>query len=155
MTADIIWQSIFTSKGLRLLQPSAYSIHLMGRNITSSSTLGLRITSVSDLPTEILTEIVIQCKNPAVSETCNLFAAIAFSTPQLWMMVNLHPHQFTNDGPHFLRTRILRTRGALPHVAFSFIKEYTAEVSALCKVLEEYNNQIYSFKLTTDTAMAA
>ncbi len=40
-------------------------------------------------------------------------------------------------------------------MTFSFVKEYTAEVSALCKVLEEYNNQIYSFKLTTDTAMAA
>ncbi|KAF8343209.1 hypothetical protein F5887DRAFT_973818 [Amanita rubescens] len=117
--------------------------------------LGLKI---SDLPAEVLTEIIIKCNIlnlAAVSETCKLFATIAFSTPRLWTMVNLHPHQFTNDGPNFLRTRILRTRSALLHVAFSFVEEYTAEVSALCKVLEEYNDQIHSFELTTDTAMVA
>src|SRR6266576_505857 len=131
----------------------------MGKNvIRSSPTLGLRITSVSDLPAEILTEIIIKCNIlylAAVLETCKSFATIAFSTPRLWTTVIIHPHHFTNDGPYFLRARILRTRGALLHVTFSFVKEYTAEVSALCKVLEEYNNQIYSFKLTTDTAMAA
>ena len=70
--------------------------------------------------------------------------------------MDLHPRQFTNsDGPYFLRARMLRTRGALLRVAFSFVEEYTAEVSALCKVLEEYNDQIYSFKFTTSTAMVA
>lgn len=70
-------------------------------------------------------------------------------------MVNLHPRQFNNDGPYFLRARILRTRGALLHVAFWSDKEYTGEVSALCKVLEDYNDRIYSFRLTMDTAMVA
>lgn len=128
----------------------------------SNRTLGFRVTSISDLPaeilSEILTEIVIKyhIKNlAAVSETCKLFATIAFSTAKLWTMVNLHPNHFTNDGPDFLRARILRTRGAPLHVAFSFVEEYTAEVSALCKVLEEYNDQIFSFTLTTDTTMVA
>jgi hypothetical protein len=131
----------------------------MGRNVTRSSpTLGLRIISISDLPAEIVTEIIIKCNISnlaAVSETCKLFATIAFSTPRLWTMVSLHPHQFTNDGPNFLRARILRTRGAPLHVAFSFVEKYTAEVSALCKVLEEYNDQISSFELTAGTAMVA
>ena len=132
------------------------NIHLMGKNVRRSSpTLGLRTISISDLPAETLTEIIIQCNNPVVSETCKLFAAIAFSAPRLWTTVNLHPHQFTNEGPHFLRARLLRTRGALLCVAFSSVKGYTAKVSAFCKVLKEYNDQIYSFKFTASTAMVA
>ena len=96
---------------------------------------------IFDLPIEILTEIVCQCDNPAILETCKTFAAVTQSIPSLWTTVILRPCQFTIDGPHFLRVRILRTKGAMLTVCIGLTKR-TKEVSALCKLLAEYNAQI-------------
>ena len=93
---------------------------------------------IFDLPTEVLAEIVCQCDNPAVSETCKTFSAVAHSISSLWTTVILRPRQFTIDGPDFLRARILRTKGAMLTVCIR-LTERTKEVLALCKLLAEYN----------------
>jgi len=107
------------------------------------------------LPTEVLTEIVCQCDNLAISETCKTFAAVIHSIPSLWTTVTLRPRQFTIDGPDFLRARILRTKGAMLTVCIGLVTEPTEEVSALCELLAEYNTQIREFALTAHTSLLA
>ena len=111
--------------------------------------------NIFDLPTEVLTEIVCQCNNLAISETCKTFSAVTHSTPSLWTTVILHPRQFTIDGPDFLRARILRTKGAMLNVCIGLVTERTKEVLALCKLLAEYNAQIREFALTAHTVFLA
>ena len=111
--------------------------------------------NIFDLPTEVLTEIVCQCGNPAISETCKTLAEVARSIPSLWTTVILRPHQFTIDGPDFLQARILRTKGAMLNVCIGLITERTKEVSALCNLLAEYNTQIREFALTARTVFLA
>ena len=108
-----------------------------------------------DLPTEILTKIVSLCDNLAISETCKTLAAIAHSIPSLWTTIILRRRQFTIDGPDFLRARILRTKGAMLTVHIGPVTEHTKEVSALCKLLAEYNAQIRRFYLTARTTILA
>ncbi|KAF8348472.1 hypothetical protein F5887DRAFT_1280283 [Amanita rubescens] len=110
---------------------------------------------IFDLPIEVLAEIVCQCDNPAISETCKKFTAVLHSIPSLWTTVILRPRQFNIDGPDFLRARILRTKGAMLTVRIGFVTERTREVLALCKLLAEYNAQIREFALIADTAFLA
>ncbi|KAF8324522.1 hypothetical protein F5887DRAFT_926889 [Amanita rubescens] len=110
---------------------------------------------ISDLPTEVLTEIVCQCDNLAISETCKTFAAVTHSIPSLWTTVILCPRQFTIDRPDFLRAQILRTKGAMLTVCIGLVTEPTDEVSALCKLLAEYNAQIREFALAAHTSFLA
>ncbi len=67
----------------------------------------------------------------------------------------IRPHQFTTDGSDILRERISRTRGRLLDVCIWLFAKHTAEVSALCKVLSEFNAQIRRFKLTAHTTTIA
>ena len=84
------------------------------------------------LPTEVLTKIVCQCNNPAISEACKTFAAVT------------------------LGARILRsTKGAMLTVCIGLITERTKEVSALCELLAEYNARIREFALTAHTVFLA
>ncbi|KAF8346208.1 hypothetical protein F5887DRAFT_963142, partial [Amanita rubescens] len=108
-----------------------------------------------NLPVEILAEILCECSDKVIFQTCKTIAAVAFSTSVLWTSIRLGPQQFTPDGPDFLRAQILRANGALLYVSVGTIMEQTAEVSAVCGVLEECNGQIREFKLTTRTAMLA
>ena len=95
-----------------------------------------------------LAEIVCQCNNPAISETCKAFAAISHSIPSLWSTVILRPRQFNIVGPNFLRARLLRTKGAMLTVCIGLVTERTQEFLALCQLLAEYNTQIREFALT-------
>ena len=111
--------------------------------------------NVFDLPTEVLIEIVCQCDDLAISETCKTFAAVTYSIPLLWTTVTLCPRQFTIDGPDFLRARISRTRGAMLTVHIALVTELTKEVSALCKLLAEDNARIREFAVTAHTTFLA
>ena len=111
--------------------------------------------TISNLPAEVLSEIFTQCDNPAIWETCKAFATVAFSTTSLWTTVVIRPCHFTTDGPDILRERISRTRGRLLDVCIWLVTKHTAEISALCKVLSEFNAQIRRFKITTHTTMEA
>ena len=112
--------------------------------------------TIFDLPTEVLGEIFAQCDNPAIWETCKPFVTVAFSTTSLWTTVIIRrPHQFATDGPPILRERISRARGRLLDVCIELYTEHTAEVSAMCKVLSEFNAQIHRFELTTHRTMTA
>ena len=107
------------------------------------------------LPVEVLAEILCECSNKAIFQTCKTITAVAFSTSALWTSIRLGPRQFTPDGPDFLRARILRANGAPLYVFVGTVMEQTAEVSAVCGILEECNAQIREFKLTTHNAMLA
>ncbi len=111
--------------------------------------------TIFDLPVEVLAEILCECSNKATLQTCKKITAVAFSTSALWTSVRLGPRQFTPDGPNFLRAQILRANGAplRLYVSVGTIMEQTAEVSAVCGVLEECNGQIREFELTAHTAM--
>src|SRR6266550_5653510 len=111
--------------------------------------------TIFDLPVEVLAEILCECSNKATLQTCKKITAVAFSTSALWTSVRLGPRQFTPDGPNFLRAQILRANGATLrlYVSVGTIMEQTAEVSAVCGVLEECNGQIREFELTAHTAM--
>ena len=113
----------------------------------------MRQTTIFDLPAEVLSEIFTQHNNPAIWATCKTFATVAFSTTSLWTTVYISPHQFTTDGRDILRKRISRARGRLFDVRMWLTteKEDDAKVSALCKVLSEFNAQIRSFQLTAVT----
>ena len=111
--------------------------------------------NIFDLPTEVLIEIVCQCDDLAISETCKTFAAVTHSIPLLWTTVTLCPRQFTIDGPDFLRARISRTRGAMLTVHIALVTELTKEVSALCKLLAEDNARIREFAVTAHTTFLA
>jgi hypothetical protein len=115
----------------------------------------MRQITIFDLPAEVLGEILTQCDNPAILETCKTFATVAFSTTSLWTTVYICPHQLTADGPDFLRKRISRARGRLLDVVMWLPDEDAAEVSALpvCTALSEFNTQIRSFKLTAPQTM--
>jgi len=74
----------------------------------------------------------------------------------LWTTVIIRrPHQFTTDGPPILRERISRARGRLLDVSIGLYTAHTAEVSAMCKVLSEFNAQIHRFELTTHRTITA
>ncbi|KAF8344426.1 hypothetical protein F5887DRAFT_971120, partial [Amanita rubescens] len=111
--------------------------------------------TIFNLPVEVLAEILCECSNKAIFQTCKTITTVAFSTSALWTSIHLGPRQFTPDGPNFLRAQILRANGALLYVHVETITKQTAEVSAVCGVLEERNSQIREFRLTTHTAMLA
>ena len=111
--------------------------------------------TILNLPVEVLAEILCECSDKAIFQTCKTITAVAFSTSALWTSIRLGSRQFTPDGPDFLRARILRANGALLYVSVRNIVEKTAEVSAMCGVLEECNAQIREFKLTTHNARSA
>ncbi len=112
------------------------------------------MTCIIDLPTEVLIEILDKCDDPAVlAHTCKKFISIAYSTPSLWSTVCLFQRHFTPDGPHHLRAKLSRTKGAPLFVSIELVTAFTADVSALCKVLAEYNAQISCFLLTAQTTM--
>ncbi len=127
---------------------------LTGAPLLHNFAASMRQTTIFDLPAEVLCEIFTQCDNPAIWETCNTFAKVAFSTTSLWATVYICPHQFTTDAPDILRERISRARGRLLDVHMWLTTECwhdTPEVSALCKVFSEFNAQIRCFKLTAAT----
>ena len=113
------------------------------------------MTRIIDLPTEVLTEILCECDKPGIlAQTCKKFSSIAYSTLQLWTTVGLFQHHFTPDGPHHLRAKLLRARGALLCVAI-VVKTYTDDATALFKTLAEHNAQLCILYLTAPTAMVA
>ena len=109
--------------------------------------------TIFDLPAEVLGKIFTQCDNPAIWETCKAFATVAFSTTSLWTTVLIR--RFTTDGPPILRERISRARGRLLDVCIWVLNEHSTEVSAMCKVLSEFNAQIRHFELSADGTMTA
>ena len=111
--------------------------------------------TIINLPVEVLAEILCECSEKAVFQTCKTIIAVAFSTSALWTSIRLGPRQFTPDGPDLLRAQILWANGAplRLYVSVGTIMEQTAEASAVCGVLEECNGQICEFELTTHTAM--
>ena len=110
--------------------------------------------TIFNLPVEVLAEILCECSDRAILQTCKTIAAVAFSTSALWTSIRLGPSHFTHDAPDFLRARILRANGAPLYVSVGTIME-TMEVSEVCGVLKECNGQIREFQLTTHTAMLA
>ena len=111
--------------------------------------------NVVDLPSEILADILSECDTRVASETCKTFASVVHSMSWLWTSVRIHPHQYTLSGPQLLGARLSRAKCAPLDVTISCVLENTVGVSALCKVLAEYNAQIRHFELTAQDAMVA
>jgi hypothetical protein len=113
--------------------------------------------TIFNLPVEVLAEILCECFDRTMLQTCKTIAVVAFSTSALWTSIRLGPSHFTHDAPNFLRAQILRANGAPLYVFVRTIMEHgqAMEVSEVCGVLKEYNGQIREFQLTAYTAMLA
>ena len=113
-------------------------------------------TMLLDLPTEVLTDILLLCDTATVTETCHVFAKIAYSVPSLWSSIYLGPSQCDFPGaPELLRTRLQRTGCQPLYISIGLISEATTANYKLCTILAKFSSRMRCLELSTSSPKVA
>ncbi|KAF8624111.1 hypothetical protein AX15_006022 [Amanita polypyramis BW_CC] len=111
------------------------------------------------LPVDVLCNIFSLCEPANITETCQDFAAIAYSIPSLWSSIRLGPLQlWSANGEAFLRARLRRVGASPLTITIGPLKsgaEYLASGPPLFAIISEYSAQIKRLEITAETAMLA
>lgn len=112
---------------------------------------------LTELPTDVLKNILLQCEPAPITETCSTFASIIHSTPTLWSSVKLASSQFIPESSVFLRSRL--HRAAIRPITIVIGPVYdsadVAIISALCTAISEFNTQIIKLNILAETSFRA
>ncbi len=112
---------------------------------------------LTELPTDVLKQILLQCEPAPITETCCIFASIIHSTPSLWSDVKLASPQFIPEGSGFLRSQL--HRAAIRPITVVIGPVYDSAdvsiISALCTAISEFNTQIIKLNILAESSFRA
>lgn len=112
---------------------------------------------ISELPPDVLRNILLQCKPGPITETCRIFASLIHSTPSLWSTIKLGPSQFIPEGSGFIRSRLQRAETRPIKVTIGPVCNSADKsiISALCTTISEFNTQIIKLDILAQSSLWA